>query len=63
MTGELSNLFITLDLATAIQVIVLGFYRRGVERVYRERGGFFYDPGHDESGCQWGGGRGQQHHP
>lgn len=45
MTGELSNLFITLDLSTMIQVIVLGFIGGVLSGFIGSGGAFFMTPG------------------
>ena len=45
MTGELSNLFITLDPATVIQVIVLGFIGGVLSGFIGSGGAFFMTPG------------------
>jgi uncharacterized protein len=45
MTGELANLFISLDLATALQVIVLGFIGGVLSGFIGSGGAFFMTPG------------------
>src|SRR4030043_206688 len=56
MTGELANLFITLDWITAIQVVILGFIGGALSGVIGSGGGLFITPGMMKLGGQGGGG-------